>query len=323
MKKKVKWGIIGCGKIAGKFAEDLKSVDNAELYGVASRDREKALSFSEKFQADIAYGSYVQLMKDENVDVLYIATPHVFHYDLTMDSLKYGKAVLCEKPFAMNSSQAEEMIKLSRSTKVFLMEALWTRFLPHFKYVLEKVKSGDLGKIKGLKADFGFQAEFNKEGRLYNKSLGGGSLLDIGIYPVFMAYSILGMPEDISATAEFSETGVDVSCDIKFKYAHGIEAELRSTLLEKSPTAAEIEMEKGKIILNSRFHEPTSVTVISNGNSETKEFNVETNGYNFEAQHVSELLQKGASESDLWKLKNTKDLMALLDNIREEIGLEY
>jgi predicted dehydrogenase len=323
MKEKINWGIIGLGKIANKFALGLESVPDAKLYAVASRNHGKAVSFSREHHAKIAFGSYEDMMKDEKVDVIYIATPHVFHHKLTMDSIGYGKAVLCEKPFAMNLEEAHEMVELARSKKVFLMEALWTRFLPHFQFILKKIGSGEMGKVRSIKADFGFPAEFDKTKRLFNKDLGGGSLLDIGIYPVFLAYSILGKPERIQASAEFTETGVDSTCDIKFEYPDGIAAALYSSFKEKTPTIAEIQLDNGSIILNSRFHEPTTVRVIQNGNEETVEFGVETNGYNFEAEHVTSMLQQGKTESDIWNLEMTLELMKLLDAIRSEIGLEY
>ena len=321
--KKIKWGIIGLGKIANKFAEDLVYVDNAELYGVASRSLKNAKEFSEKHSAKVAYGSYEELMEDTEVDVIYIATPHSFHHELTLKCLQHKKAVLCEKPFAMNLEEAEEMIALSKQKKLFLMEALWTRFLPHFQYISKRINSGEFGKVLSIKADFGFEAEFDSTKRLFNKSLGGGSLLDIGIYPIFLAYSILGNPEKISAVAKFTETGVDAECRVKFTYQEGVEADLFSTFKKETPTIAEIILENGKIILNSRFHEPTSVTVIANGEETIKDFKVKSNGYNFEAAHVTEKLQKGKFESNIWSLENTRDLMSLLDKVRSEIGLEY
>ncbi|MCB7480428.1 Gfo/Idh/MocA family protein [Christiangramia sediminis] len=321
--KKIKWGIIGLGKIANKFAEGLTSVENAELYAVASRDLSNAKKFSEIHAAEVFYGSYEELMKDKAVEVIYIATPHVFHYELTLKCINHGKAVLCEKPFAMNIQQTEEMIALSREKKIFLMEALWTKFLPHFKYVSTRINSGEFGKIESIKADFGFPAKFDKTKRLFNKSLGGGSLLDIGIYPVFLTYSLLGKPDTIKASAEFTETGVDSECRMQFNYADNVKAELFSTFKEKTPTIAEINLEKGKILLNSRFHEPTTVTITFNGEEELREFGVQTNGYNFEAAHVSEMLQKGKTESDIWPLDKTRDLMSLLEQVREEIGLTY
>ncbi len=320
---KVNWGIIGLGKIANKFAEDLAATKNAQLYAVASRSSETALSFAERHGASTGYGTYEQLMQDEKVHVIYIATPHVFHHELTMQCIKNGKAVLCEKPFAINLNEAREMVEFSRKEGVFLMEALWTRFLPHFEFVMEKVQSGELGKIKTVTADFGFTAEFDKSKRLFNKDLGGGSLLDIGIYPVFLAYCLLGKPEKIEASAQFAETSVDASCDIRFSYQHGVRADLYSTLLEKTPTTAEIELEKGKIFLDSRFHEPTTVKIGSEGNEETFYFGAKTKGYNFEADHVTKMLLQGKIESDIWHLDKTLELMDLLDTIRERIGLEY
>ncbi|MDR5590435.1 Gfo/Idh/MocA family oxidoreductase [Christiangramia sp. SM2212] len=321
--KEIKWGIVGLGKIANKFAEGLKSVEDAKLYGVASRDISNAKEFAQNHNADKAYGSYEELMQDDQVDVIYIATPHVFHHGITMKCLEHGKAVLCEKPFAINLEETDEMIASSRNKKVFLMEALWTKFLPHFDFVTKKVNSGELGKIKSIKADFGFPAKFDKSKRLFNKSLGGGSLLDIGIYPVFMAYSLLGKPEKIKASAQFTETGVDSECSIKFKYSNEVEAELYSTFMEKTPTTAEVIMEKGSILLNSRFHEPTTITILQDGNEDTFEFGVDTNGYNFEAAHVTRMLQNGVTESDIWSLDKTRDLIFLLDEIRKEIGMEY
>lgn len=323
MSEKVKWGIIGLGKIAGKFATGLKDAEEAELYAVASRDKEKAEEFANEYEAAKSFGSYKELMEDEDVEVIYIATPHVFHKDLTIECLQHGKAVLCEKPFAMNYEQAKEMIQAAKKNKIFLMEALWTAFLPHFQDVVEKVKNKEFGEIKSLKADFGFAAEFNKEKRLFNKSLGGGSLLDIGIYPVFLAYKLLGIPESIEAEAEMTETGVDNKCDITFVYSNGLRVDLFSTFKEVTPTAAEIHFDDAIMIINSRFHEPTSVTTHVNDKHEIRDFGVENNGYTYEAEHVSKMLREGKTESDVWSFQNTLDLAKLLDEIRNKIKLEY
>lgn len=322
MKKEINWGIIGLGKIANKFATALSHVENARLYAVASRNRDKAVDFSEEYNARVAYGVYDQLMKDENVDVIYIATPHSLHHELTIQCIMHGKAVLCEKPFAMNLQEAEEMVNLARSKKVFLMEALWTMFLPHYQYIINLIKSGDYGKIISIKADFGFEAEFDREKRLFNKALGGGSLLDIGIYPIFLSYSLLGKPDRIEANAEFTDTGVDMECEMKFLYPDA-QAYLHSSFKEKTPTIAEIELEKAVVKLHSRFHEPTSVSIITERKEKTKTFEVKTNGYNFEAAHVTQMLMEGRSESNIWSLDETLDLMALLDDVRQEIGLKY
>jgi len=321
--KTYKWGLLGPGKIARKFAKGLTEVPGAELYAVASRSEAKAEEFAKEFNATKFYGSYADLVKDEELDIIYIATPHVFHYEQSLLCLKHKKAVLCEKPFAMNKEQVNEMILTAKKENVFLMEALWTYFLPHYQYVLELVKSEKFGKVKGLEADFGFEAPFLPEKRLFNKDLGGGSLLDIGIYPVFAALSLLGKPTTISAQAEFSETGVDESCSIIFNYQNGVRANLLSTIDKTTPTTATITFEKAKLTINRRFHEPTSVTVLHNNQEETISFDVKTNGYNFEAEHVQQMLAQGRTESTVMSFEKSLELIGLLDEIREEIGLVY
>jgi len=321
--KTFKWGIIGPGKIAHKFAEGLAEVPGAELYAVASRSVAKAEEFAKEFNATKFYGSYEDLVKDEEVDIIYIATPHVFHFEQTLLCLKHKKAVLCEKPFAMNKEQVNEMILTAKKENVFLMEALWTYFLPHYQYVLELVKSEKFGKITGLEADFGFEAPYLPEKRLFNKDLGGGSLLDIGIYPVFAALTLLGKPDTISAKAEFSKTGVDESCSIVFNYQNGVRANLLSTINKNTTSTATINFEKASVIINRRFHEPTSVTILHNDQEETISFDVNTNGYNFEAEHVQQMLAEGRTESTVMSFEKSLELIGLLDNIREEIGLIY
>jgi predicted dehydrogenase len=321
--KTYKWGILGPGKIAHKFAKGLAQVPGAELYAVASRSVAKAEEFAKEFNATKFYGSYEDLVKDEEVDIIYVATPHVFHREHTLLCLKHKKAVLCEKPFAMNKEQVNEMILTAKKENIFLMEALWTYFLPHYQYVLELVKSEKFGKITGLEADFGFEAPYLPENRLLNKDLGGGSLLDIGIYPVFAALTLLGKPDTISAKAEFSETGVDESCNIVFNYQNGVRAHLLSTIDKTTPTTATINFEKATVTINRRFHEPTSVTILHNDQEETISFDVNTNGYNFEAEHVQQMLAQGRTESTVMSFEKSLELIGLLDGIREEIGLVY
>ncbi|WP_289021747.1 Gfo/Idh/MocA family oxidoreductase [uncultured Salegentibacter sp.] len=321
--KKIKWGILGLGKIAGKFATALKDVEGAELYAVASRSKTKAESFAKTHGATKLFSSYESMLADEALDVVYIATPHVFHYEHTLLCLDNKKAVLCEKPFAINKKQVEEMIARAQKQQVFLMEAMWTQFLPHFKYVLDLIESEKYGKIKSLKADFGFPAPVDLDKRLYNKSLGGGSLLDIGIYPIFMALSALGVPEDIEAQAIFSETGIDKECNMVFKYPNDVKANLRSSIIEQTSTAAIIQFENAKLTLHKRFHEPTSITIQTPELEDTKEFNVSSNGYNFEAEHVQKMLREGKTESTEMTFKKSLQLIDLLDKVRTKIGLEY
>ena len=321
--KTINWGIIGAGKIATKFATDLNTVSNSNFYAIASRNLEKAKAFGKEFHADIAYGSYEDLVSDSKIDAIYIATPHSFHKEHTMLCLNHNKAVLCEKPFAMNLKDVEEMIQLSKQKDILLMEAMWTIFLPHYRYVLDLLQKKHFGKVIKLEADFGFHPTYDETSRVFDKSVGGGSLLDIGIYPVFAALSTLGQPNSIDAKAEFFTSGADSECTIVFNYDNA-KAYLKSTLLEKTNTEAIFHCENGTIKINGRFHQPSSVTLIDNqGQSELKTFDNKTIGYSFEIEHFSQLLRDGKTESDIMTFEKSKQLIGTLDHIRSLIGLEY
>lgn len=318
-----KWGILGPGKIAGKFATDLATVPGARVFAVASRNLERAIKFAREHNCERSYGSYEELTADEEVDVIYVATPHVFHFEHTLLCIDRRKPVLCEKPFAMDAGQVERMITVAKKNKTFLMEGMWTSFLPHFRFLLDLVEKEKYGRILNVKADFGFEAPYLPEKRLYNKGLGGGSLLDIGIYPVFLALSLLGIPQKINATAEIGETGVDLNCEMLFEYKNGATAKLFSTVNKTIPTIAEIQFEKAKVILQNRFHEPTSILIEQEGEQKTLDFKFKTRGYDFEAAHVQQMLMEGNTESTVMTFQKSKDLIHLLDSIREKIDLQY
>ncbi|WP_158838231.1 Gfo/Idh/MocA family protein [Polaribacter sp. L3A8] len=321
-KKVIKWGIIGLGNIAQKFAADLATVENAELVAVASRSQENANEFASTYNSKKAYNSYLDLAKDAEVDAVYIATPHSFHKEHAILCLQHKKAVLCEKPFAMNLQEVEEMIAVAKENNVLLMEALWTYFLPHYTYVLESLKNEKFGKILKLEADFGFFRAFDNDSRLFKKEVGGGSLLDIGIYPIFAALSTLGKPDIIEADATFFDNGADSSCNMTFNYT-GTKAVLKSTLVEDTATEAVFTCERGVIKINTMFHMPTTVTVIENGKEEIIDFNYKTIGYNFETIHFNNLLKTNKKESDLMTFDFSINLIKTLDKVREIIGLEY
>ncbi|WP_010229388.1 Gfo/Idh/MocA family protein [Gillisia marina] len=321
--KTYNWGILGAGKIAKKFSKDLLLVPDANLYAVASRSLDKAQQFAENLNIEVSYGSYLELVEDEKVDIIYIATPHVFHFEHSMLCLQHKKPVLCEKPLGMNKQQVQTMITQAQNENVFLMEALWTQFLPHFQFVLELRDSKKYGELLGLEADFGFDAPFDAEKRIYNKKLGGGSLMDVGIYPVFLALTLLGKPQKIEATAKIGKTGVDENCKIAFFYANDVKANLYSAIDETTPTTATLRFEEAVVVLNSRFHEPSSITIQNDGKEETIEFPVTTNGYSFEAAHVQSMLANGNTESDKMTYTKSLDLIELLDAIRKKVGLVY
>ncbi len=230
--KKIKWGIIGLGSIANKFATDLLTIEDAELYAVGSRSQEKADEFAKKFGATKAYNSYEAIANDPNIDAVYIATPHALHKENALMCLEKGIAVLGEKPFAMNAAEVDEMIAKAKEKNVLLMEALWTYFLPHYQYVLNLLKNKTYGNILKLESNFGFERAYNTDARLFNKSMGGGSLLDIGIYPIFASLSTLGTPKTIEAEATFFENGTDSSCTMKLSYPNNVTANLKSSLLK-------------------------------------------------------------------------------------------
>lgn len=321
--KSINWGIIGLGNIANKFAQDVLKVENATLYAVASRSLEKASEFAKSYRVDHAYGTYEALAKDPNVDAIYIATPHAFHNEHAILCLNHKKAVLCEKPFAMNLSEVDEMIATGKANNTLLMEALWTYFLPHYQFVLKHIKEETFGKIVKIEADFGFKPDLDMTSRVFKKSLGGGSLLDIGIYPIFAALSTLGNPIHIESKATFFDNDVDSSCLMLFSYDNGVEAHLKSTLLEKTPTEAIFYCERGTIKINSRFHGPSNVTLISEGKEVTTDFDDMTNGYSYEILHFNQLLRDGKTESDVMTFDFSRKLMKLLDTVRLQIGLDY
>ena len=320
--KNIRWGIIGLGKIANKFATDLATIEHVELVAVASRNIQNANNFAEKHNAKKAYSSYEELAKDTNVDAVYIATPHSFHKEHAILCLQNKKAVLCEKPFAMNLSEVTEMIQVAKENNVLLMEALWSFFLPHFTYVLDLVKSEKFGKLKSLEADFGFHTPYNTDSRLFKKELGGGSLLDIGIYPIFAALATLGEPDAIDASATFFENGADASCDMVFQYKNA-KATLKSTFLEETPSVAILKFDKATVKLNRQFHQSSSITVIQNNKEEIINFDFKTIGYNFETAHFNNLLRAGEKESNIMTFEFSKNLINTLDKVREIIGLKY
>lgn len=319
-----RWGILGPGRIAHKFVQDLRTLPDAQLYAVASSDQQRADAFAQEYDIPHAFGSYEDLLSLPDLDVVYVATPHVKHHENVMMLLNGGMKVLGEKPFAMTGEQVREMVATARDKGVFLMEALWSRFMPGIQHALQLAQSGAIGKIVSVKADFGFKAPFVPENRLFNKELGGGALLDIGIYPLFLSYLILGKPTEIKALATFGTTGVDEQCGMVLTYEGGQLALLDSTLQAKTDCVGIIQGETGQIQIHGRFHETTGVTLQSEeGEANTVTFDRQTHGYDYEAQHVMDCLAEGRTESPLWSLDDSLNLIDLLDAVRAEAGIQY
>ncbi len=326
MNKTYNWAILGCGKIARKFSTDLKLLPNAHLYATAARDLNRAKEFAGEFGFEKAYGSYEEMVTDPKVDIVYIATPHSFHREHAILCLTHKKAVLCEKAFSLNSIEASEMIDCARENKSFLMEAFWTRFQPSFQKALSIIRSGELGKLRIVRSDFAFNSPKDPEKRLYNPELGGGSLLDIGIYPVFAALITLGKPSCIKTIPQFSPTGIEESIAIAFGYPGGEMASLVSSFACYSSIQTEFWCEKGYIRLNKRWHSPTQVILWKEGDPGEQILvsePVKGFGYNLEAAHVMERLDAGKTESELMPLSFSLDLMNMLDEIRKDAGIIF
>jgi len=320
-----RWGILGPGKIAHKFAQDLTNIPNAELYAVGSRSMDRAQSFADTYQIPHAFGSYHDLAAFDPLDVIYIATPHNGHFENTLMCLGQGKAVLCEKPLAINGREVNQMIKEAQQQGVFLMEAIWTRFLPQTHYVLDLISQGMIGEVHSVKADFGFPAPYDPQGRLFNPNLGGGALLDIGIYPLFLSLLILGKPTDIKASAVMAPTGVDVEHGILLTYETNTCAHLHATLRNLTRSEAFIYGTEGYIQIHTRWHEPPGTVTLVRGEERpmVKDFPDSSNGYRYEALEVMNCLEQGKKESDQLPHQFSRDLMELLDTVRVRMGLVY
>ncbi len=319
----VAWGIVGLGNIARTFASDLALVPGARLQAVASRDGKKAEEFAAEFGAARAYGSYSDLFDDPEVDVVYIASPHSFHREQTLMALAAGKHVLCEKPLGVNAREVREMTEEAQARGLFLMEALWSRFNPSIREVYRRVREGELGPVSYLRADFAFPAlDRDPEGRLLNPDLAGGSLLDIGIYPVFLAYLLLGVPGDFRVLAHFHPTGVEKQIALLFEYPEAM-AVLYSGLSSRSEMKAEVSCREGSMYLNPRWHEAASYTLEKDGESETLLRPLKGSGYTYEIEEVHACLGAGKTQSNLWSWADSLALHTLLDRIRDSAGIAF
>lgn len=325
MKKNIKWGIIGVGKIAEKFATDLKSVKNAQLHAVASSSSlDRAKDFAERHDAPYFYDSYERIFQTPDLDAIYIATPHTSHAENTLLCLKNKIPVLCEKPFAMNLKQVQTMVEAARENDTFLMEAMWTRFIPAIQKTLDLIAEGRIGKVRNVQADFGFNAPFLPERRLLNPNLGGGALLDIGIYPAYLSLLLLGYPSEIRAVSNFGETGIDETTSFVLGYKNEATANLSCTLKSRTLTEALIYGENGYIHIEGRFMEAKRITLYEADKKPVKfNFPRKTFGYNFEIEEVNACLREGKKESEKMPLSMSVKLISLLDEVREKAGIFY
>jgi predicted dehydrogenase len=313
----LRWGLIGTGGIAATFAEDLEHTDSGRAVAVGSRRQETADAFAERFAIPNRHASYEALVEDPDVDAVYVATPHPMHLPGATLALRAGKPVLVEKPFALDAAQARELVALARAEGVFAMEAMWTRFLPHVRAIREIVALGELGEIVTVLADHGQWFVDDPSFRLFAPELGGGALLDLGIYPVSFASMVLGTPERVRAVSTPAFTGVDAQTSMLFTYASGAHAVLNTTLAAVTPTRAAIVGTRARIEIDGEFYRPTSFAVITKDGERTAyPLGDHTgNGLRHEADEVARCVREGLLESPLMPLDETVSIMETMDEV--------
>jgi predicted dehydrogenase len=322
--KTTTWGIIGPGKIANKFATALGMVEGARLGAIASRDAARGREFALRHGVATVYDDYALLAADPAIDAIYVATPHGFHAEHSLLCLRHAKAVLCEKPLALNAREAGEMIAAAREHRAFLMEAMWTRFVPLMLKVMDVIGSGHIGEVKYIRADFGFFAAFDPNGRLFNIRLGGGSLLDIGIYPLFLCIQLLGEPETITAYGRLSPTGSDETCHAILGYANGATAVVSSTLACQTSLSAEIAGTQGMIRIDTSWYKNHRFEWNHMGEAaQVVEVAPLVNGFEYQIREVMQCLDKGLIESPALPHSFSMLMARTMDAIRGRIGVRY
>jgi predicted dehydrogenase len=320
----IRWGILSTGGIAKSFVEDLRLLPDAEVAAVGSRSAQTAEAFAARHDIPRAYGTWAELAADPDVDVIYVATPHTGHYPATRTCLTAGKPVLCEKPFTLDRVTSAELVDLARGRDVFLMEAMWTRCNPAVRRALELIADGAIGEVTTVHADFGVAGPFPPEHRMRARTLGGGALLDLGVYPVTIAHLFLGAPDRVTAWAHLTEEGVDANTGIIFGYDSGAVAALTCGMVGATPVAASITGTGGRIDLAPPAFVPAGYTLHRLGaEPEQVAMPIPGHGYQYEAAEVQRCLRAGERESPLVPHAVTLEIMGLLDEIRAQIGVSY
>ena len=321
--EKIRFGIVATGKIANKFAEDLTHSKHGVLGAVASRNIENAEKFANKFKCDTYYGSYEELYADSNIDVIYVATPHSFHLQNASDALKAGKPVLCEKPLTMNMDQTEELLATAQSENIYLMEGMWTYFLPTLKKAKEWIDAGEIGEVTQIRADFGFASPFDPKHRNYNPELAGGSMLDIGIYPIALNWFVMRTdPKDIIVYGKTAPTGVDSEVNMVFEYENSV-SYLASSFTSKLQNTAYIAGTKGSIEIPNFW---MSQEALLHNNWEIKEhFKAprKSFGFQYEIDAVCKDIQEGKKQSEVFPHDYTRTLQQHMSTVLKKMGLEY
>ena len=316
MAEPLRLGILSTGGIAHTFASDLRFIEEGVVAAVGSRSLAAADAFGDEFDVPRRYGSYEALVGDPDVDVIYVATPHPFHLANATLALEEGKPVLVEKAFTMNGAEARELVALARSKELFLMEAMWTRHLPHVAKLRELIGEGVLGELVTVEADHGKWFAADPTHRLFAPELGGGAMLDLGVYPVSFASMLLGTPDRITALVDAAFTGVDAQASMLFGYASGAQAVLTCTSSARTATRACVSGTKARVEIDGDFYAPTSFTLIARtGERERFEFSSKGRGLHYQAQEVARCLSEGVTESPLMPLDESVAIMDTMDHV--------
>ena len=320
----INWGILGAGKIAGALVDGIREAGDGRVAAVGSRSIERAGTFAERFEIPAAYGSYEDLLAEDDIDAIYVATRNDLHHQNTLDAIAAGKAVLCEKPFALNFGQSAEMVAAARSAGVFLMEAMWMRFIPAIVELRDLVLGGAIGDVRAVAADFGFRANAGAGHRLVEPALGGGALLDLGVYPISLAMLLLGEPDSLGASATIGTTGVDEQVSVSMSFPGGAISSAYASFLADSPTEAQVVGTEGRVRVHSRFHNPERLDVIG-ADGGVREIHLPMNGsgYRFEVAEVHRAMLAGETESPMRTLDDSLAVMRVLDDVRDAIGVRY
>ena len=319
-----KWGIIGTGGIAKEFVRDFQFTTGHQVLAVGSRTQESADRFAAEMGIERAYGSHSEIVADPDIDAIYVATPHPNHFPATVMALEAGKPVLCEKPFAMSAEETRAMIAAARAKNLMLMEAMWTRFLPHIIHIRSLLAEQVLGEIMTVEADHGQWFAPDPTFRLFDPGAGGGALLDLGVYPISFAHMVLGIPDSITASSTKAFTGVDGQTSAIFSYASGAQAVLTCTLNAATPCKAVITGTLGRIEIDTRFYAVSPYRVIMRNGTTTEYPRIyDGRGSREEAIEFARCVRAGLLESPMMKLSETVEILESMDEIRKQIGLVY
>lgn len=319
----IRWGILGAGGIAAHFAQTVSAGTRAQIVAVGSRNRDRAERFATAHGIPTTHVGYRDLVEDPQVDAVYVATPHSEHAENALLAIAAGKHVLVEKPFTRNAAEAERVFAAARGTGVFVMEAMWTRFLPHVAALHQVIDAGEIGDVVTLRADHGQWFVFDAKHRLFAPNLAGGALLDLGVYPVAWALDFLGEPDEVKAVGQLTETGVDGQVSMLLSYGERAQADLTTTLWAKTPTTSEISGTEGYVRVDSEFYTPTSFTLVRRDGRTWRFEQPFARTFAHEAAEVARRVAEGATESPLMTWDGTLAVQRVLDEVRRQVGVVY